>query len=280
MSKLNLYPNGAVDFSNLIKDGVFDYIDFGCSTGGSLLFSQRTLGGKRGLGIDCKQSKVESTRIAGFDAVNFNIHDIPDNKLVRFVIMSHFLEHVPDPSDVKAFIRKACAISTDFVYIQQPYFDSDSYLARNGLKLFWSDWRGHPNRMTSLELLITLRDLRMEGIDINYSIHFRRKIKNSDDRRIHSILSPIDQHEYEIGKHPEKPQTIKFVEPVYAEIIAMITMPGIDHLKALQKIKYDSSFINEKWIIDNNNRHEKYFSKANMSDQGFFAKLNRLFKKA
>ena len=68
--------------------------------------------------------------------------------------------------DVKSFVEKACSISKDFVFIQQPYFDADSYLFKKGLKLFWSDWRGHPNRMTSLDFNLLLRDLKKNPLSI------------------------------------------------------------------------------------------------------------------
>jgi len=110
------------DFSSFIKEGGFDHLDFGCSKGGSLDFSKKRFDGFRGLGIDTVQAKVESTRAAGFDAICYNIHEIPEEKLVNFVVLSHFLEHVSTFSDVKAFMRKACVISKDFVYIQQHFF--------------------------------------------------------------------------------------------------------------------------------------------------------------
>lgn len=252
MSDLKFNPNNADEFTSLIKEGEFDYIDFGCSKGGSLLFGQQAFNGKRGLGIDCDQSKVELTREAGFDAVRFNIHNLPDEKLVRFVVLSHFLEHVPHPADVFAFVQKACSIATDFVYIQQPYFDADAYLVRNGLKLYWSDWRGlpehekygHCNRMTSLELWILLRDLRETGMDIDFSIHFRHRIQGSGDARIHNLFSPTNQHDFVADEHPDKDEFVEFQEPVFGEIRALITMPGIDHLELQKIVKSEYVFIN------------------------------------
>lgn len=235
--------NSSESFYSLIKDNGFDYIDFGCSKGGSLLYAKQVFLGKRGLGIDINQDKINIARNEGLDAIIFDINDIPNEKLVRFVIMSHFLEHVKELKDVKGFIKKACTISTDFIYIQQPFFDSDGYLLRNGLKLFWSDWKGHPNRMSSLDMWIVLRDLCEEGFDFNYSIHFRGKIIDSSDVSIHSILSPIDQHKYDVKKHPEKPMNIVFKEPVYSEIKVLISMPGIDHNELLKRIKYDDSLL-------------------------------------
>lgn len=226
-------------FAALIKIAGFDHIDFGCSKGGSLLFAQRRLGGRKGLGIDVRESKVKATRAAGFAAVTYDIHKIPDIKLVRFTVMSHFLEHIPSASDVRAFVRKACLISKEFVYIQQPFFDADDYLANKGLKLFWSDWTGHPNRMTSLQIHTLLSNLQKEGLPINYSIHFRTPIVDSDDVRIHPAASPKDQHDYDSSIHPKKEVGIEFEDEVFAETVCLITMSETDHDKVLQGIKVD-----------------------------------------
>ena len=94
------------------------------------------LGGGLGLGIDIDHSKIEQTRACGYNAILFDINKIPDEKLVQFTVLSHFLEHVPNWGDVKSFIRKAITISNEFVYIQQPFFDADCYLFDKGLKLF------------------------------------------------------------------------------------------------------------------------------------------------
>jgi SAM-dependent methyltransferase len=243
MSREVLNLNEVRNLPDLIIAGGFDFIDFGCSKGGSLAFAKKRFGGVRGLGIDIAQSKVDSTRKTGLDAICYNIHDIPDEKLVRFVIMSHFLEHVPAPSDVKAFLRKACVISKEFVYIQQPYFDADGNLFKRGLKLFWSDWTGHPNRMTSLELWLLLRDLQREGLPISYSIHAYKPIVDSADPSIHSLGSPIDQHAYVVGQHPDKEPAVTFENNVFSELICLITFPGTDHAEILKKVRYDCTMV-------------------------------------
>lgn len=277
MNDLNFEPKSTDEFSSLIKQGGFDYVDFGCSKGGSLLFGKQAFKGKKGLGIDCDQSKVELTRNAGYDAVKFNIHDIPDEKLVRFTILSHFLEHVPDLADVTEFVKKACSISTEFVYIQQPFFDADGYLARNGLKLFWSDWRGHPNRMTSLEMWVMLRNLHKMGMDIKYSIHFRYRIMDSSDSRIHSIFSPIDQLEYSETEHPDKGDVVEFREPVYAEIRAVITMPGVDHSNLVKKVKSDYVFIDEDANKPVDKFRKKVPQQTETQETSILGKLGKLF---
>ncbi len=231
------------EFRRLIETASIDYIDFGCSKGGSLAFAKTRFNGHRGLGIDIDQSKVEKTIAAGYDAIRYDIHDIPDEKLVRFVVLSHFLEHVPGNADVKDFIRKACTISNEFVYIQQPYFDADPYLFERGLKLFWSDWSGHPNRMTSLELWLVLRDLKEEGLPITFSLHAYRLIPDSSDPRIHPLASPVNQFDYTADVHPPKDQFVQFDNNVFYELICLITLPGFDHVEQLKKLRYNRTII-------------------------------------
>ncbi|QJB28886.1 hypothetical protein [Limnospira fusiformis] len=103
MSNKVISPETGDDFAKLIHEGHFDFLDFGCSKGESIGWSRKFLGGRRGLGIDINKKKVITARSAGYDAVIFDINNIPQKKLVRFTVMSHFLEHVPSRSDVKSF---------------------------------------------------------------------------------------------------------------------------------------------------------------------------------
>ena len=216
-------------FAAYVKQRSFDHLDFGCSAGGSLLYARKTLGGHLGLGLDINPAKIDATRKAGFDAVAFDIHKIPAEPLVSFTVLSHFLEHVPSMVDAASFVKKACDVSKHFVFIQQPYFDADGYLARQGLKLYWSDWRGHPNRMTSLELWLIVRSIRASAPNMRVSIHARNLISNSDDPRIHPLDSPIDQHNYDPNSHPPKPKRIKFSEPVYSDLVCILSKDPVDH---------------------------------------------------
>lgn len=234
-------------FRDLIRNSDIDYIDFGCSKGGSLAFAKKRFGGANGLGIDIDQRKVDMTLAAGFEAARFDINEIPNEPLVRFVVMSHFLEHVPDMLQVKEFIRKACVISTEFVYIQQPFFDADPYLFEKGYKLFWSDWTGHPNRMTSLELWLALRDLKEEGLPITFSLYSYKAIVDSADPCVHPLGSPPDQQKYDVERHPTKGETVQ-LDNVYYETIGLITKPGVDHGEVVRKLRYD------RQIADSNGR--------------------------
>ena len=231
------------ELGGMLSQNEIDFIDFGCSKGGSIAFANQCFNAKHGLGIDIDRKKISIAKEAGFHAFEFDINALPNEKLVRFVIMSHFLEHVPNPRDVKNYLRKACNISREFIYIQQPYFDADGYLLRRGCKLFWSDWTGHPNRMTSLELWRLCRDIKNEGIPITYSLHAFKPIVDSSDACIHPLDTALDQHDYSSIKHPAKKATILFNNNVFRELICLITMPGCDHKKLLKKIRYDLTLI-------------------------------------
>lgn len=234
----------ALDFEKFIIDKNIDFIDFGCSKGGSITFAKKRFGGINGLGIDINAHKIQMAIEAGHNAIVFNIHDIPNSKIVNFVIMSHFLEHVSNLEDVKAFIRKACEISKDFVYIQQPFFDSDCYLFERGFKLFWSDWKGHPNHMTSFTLWLILKELKKEGFPIEFSLHAYKKIIDSKDSCILLTSTDTDQNFYNPDYHPKKSESVVFDGNVFHELICLITFNGNSHDAMLKKMRYDYTIIN------------------------------------
>ncbi len=157
-------PNKEVlvpSLDGIFGNQTFDYADFGSSKGGSLGYGQNVLGGKRGIGLDIDPEKVEQTRDAGFEAAEIDVTTLvaqPD--CVRFVTMIDFLEHLPGIPLAQQCIAAAVEASTEFVFIRQPWFDADGYLFSRGLKLCWSDWCGHPNAMTSLQLYRALSQLK------------------------------------------------------------------------------------------------------------------------
>jgi SAM-dependent methyltransferase len=232
-------------FETFVREAGFDFLDFGCSSGGSIAWAKKTLGAKRGLGIDIDKAKVEAARAAGCDAVLFDIMDIPATKLVDFTLLSHFLEHVPNTLQAAEFIKRACQVSREFVLIKQPYFDADGALFLKGLKLYWSHWRGHRYTMSSLNLYCVLAGLQQSGAIEGFSIHHRDPIHSSDDPAIHPIESPIDQHAYDPARHPPK-RSVSFDFPVFKETVAIAWIErgsGRDLLKKLKSptLVFDSS---------------------------------------
>jgi len=201
----------------------YDFVDFGCSTGESIAFGIAQLGGSRGLGLDLNPEKVAIAREAGYDAEVADVTALDPKSMgtVRFVIMSHFLEHLSGYECAQACIQSACRIAEEFVFVRQPYFDADGYLFSLGLKLYWSDWAGHPYHMTSLELYKILATLRDEGTISRFVIFCRSRIKDSNHPAIHPITSPRDQHEWEMQMHGPK-GFHEFEYPIFGETFAVI----------------------------------------------------------
>ena len=209
----------------------FDFVDFGASKGGCIEFAKRSLKGKNGLGVDISHNKVLQMQQLGYDCIKGNItrlEDIPDN-IVRFVTISHVLEHLSGIVDTETAIREAIRISTDFVFIQGPYFDADDYLASHGVKFYWSDWHGHTYHLRTNELEEILA--RINGIN-QHEIMVRIPVTNSEDPSIHPYESPIDQHEYNRDQHPPK-KIIKFNYPVYKEFVCCVELRDLGNWNAL-----------------------------------------------
>ena len=231
----------------MINTNNIDFVDFGCSDGANIsriLAVDSTL---KGLGIDIDESKLKKAKENGFNVVNFDILKLPNQKLVKFVTMSHFLEHLPSVKFAEDIINCGINISSEFVFIRQPWFDSDGILLFNNLKLFWSDWSGHPNNMTTLDFyLIFLRALKSRYI-YDFSIFGRGHIVNSSDECLIPLKAPHNSHKYDKIKHGEKSTDQELFNPVYKEVIVIarikqhvnceIFLKSLDHLHL---IKYES----------------------------------------
>lgn len=199
-----------------------DFVDFGASIGGSIDFAQRVLGGKRPLGIDIDPEKVARMTAEGFDCIEADVTalDLPENS-VRFVVMSHFLEHLPSLDHVRMAIQSAARVATEFLFIQGPYFDVDEEFAARGLKFYWSDWYGHTCHLTTFQLVEILESLSL-------SIHrvmFAGEVSGSDDVTIHALASQRNQHNFDPDLHPQKPE-INFESSLYREMVCVVSLAG------------------------------------------------------
>lgn len=186
-----------------LKSGEYEFIDFGCSQGKSLRFGIDRIGARRGVGIDIDPKKVTATQEQGFDAIQLDVtqlETLPD--CVSFVLMLHFLEHLPGYRLARHCIKSGMMAARDFVMIMQPWFDSDGWLFEHGVKLFWSDWRGHDFTMSQLQLH---RALQETHVPCRYRIYGRRPILDTSDPAVHPLSSPYDQHAYRLDLHGPKP---------------------------------------------------------------------------
>ena len=200
--------------------GRIDFLDLGASSGGSFVFAKEHLGGMTGLGIDLDSKKVAEMQTKGFDAQEGDATalDLPTDS-VRFVIMSHFLEHLPSLSAVTETLRGASRVARDFLFIQGPVFDSDSYLASFGLGFYWSNWSGHTCHLTITDLTTILREL---GLD-NHVVMVSGKIKNSKAPAVLPVGAPRNQHDYDPEKHPSK-AVIRFDHHLFSEFVCLVRL--------------------------------------------------------
>lgn len=172
-----------------------------------MAFAQKAFEGGKPVGIDIDPMKVAKTKEAGFDAV---LADATDREQfdgqVRFSILSHFLEHLPDYDTVSKAVRTAIHISEDFVFIRQPWFDADGELFRHGLKFYWSDWHGHPMTLTTLQMYRIIRRHLDNGNIVRATIFGNTPVSSTDDECIVPLSTPMDSGKYDAEWHGPKVQ--------------------------------------------------------------------------
>ncbi len=204
-----------------LTDGDVDFIDLGCSHGGSINHAMRKFGLSQGIGVDIDPAKVASARTAGnlavlADATNL---DIPEGS-VRLVQGLHFLEHLPSRTMSREVIDEAIAAATEAVYFRQPYFDADDRLHELGLKLYWSDWHGHPSHVTISDFVEVMREARQAERLEHYAVFVAGDILDSHDDAVLPLGAPRDQHRYDPAHHSEKAY-VPFPFAVHRETIAV-----------------------------------------------------------
>jgi hypothetical protein len=137
----------------------------------------------------------------------------------------HFLEHLPNVEVGRQVVLSAAQVARELCYFRQPYFDADEYLSKLGLKLYWSDWHGHPSHVTTEDLEQMALAAVRAGTASHYWVLTRGRIATSGDAAIHPWSSPRDQGAYDSNRHPAKADVVEFTIPVYRESI-LIMAPG------------------------------------------------------
>lgn len=201
----------------------YDYFDFGCSYGGNMVFTKKVYPLFRGLGIDLDADKIAKANANSHEAIIYDILRFPEQKLVKFVTMVHFLEHLDGLATTKKVIAKAISVATDFIFIRQPWFDADGFLFEAGLKFYWSHWRGHRNKMTTLDFYTILMDERKAGRIRSFRIFGNYKVTHSDDTTIVPLGTLVDQHHYNAMEHGKK-ELINLPIRAFKEVIVVINI--------------------------------------------------------
>ena len=121
----------------------FDFIDLGCSNGGSIEFAVKRFNARRGIGVDIDPAKLDRAADLGFDVVAADARSLNLAKRVRFVSMLDFLEHLPDLETVEAVLASAAEAATDFLFIKHPSFEGEELAETLGIRQYWWNWSGH-----------------------------------------------------------------------------------------------------------------------------------------
>lgn len=217
----------------LLREGCFDHLDFGCSNGRSLEFARKNFAVKRGLGVDKSKLKVAQAREKGHEAFVFDVEDLVDiPNCVSIVTMSHFLEHLPGFDSAKSCLLAGFIAARDFVVCRQPWFDSDGYLAQNGLKCFWSDWTGHTFSITTLDLLRITREL---PTNTQWSLYGIERIKHSGNSAILPLSSPQNQHHYIEEVHGPK-KLIQLTESCFYQTLLIVSKQSTEDFKNILNV--------------------------------------------
>ena len=151
------------------------FLDLGCSHGGSLIFGKDTLRLGEGIGVDLDTSQIESARALGLNVIQADCCKLKSvfRDEVDFCLASHFLEHVQNLNTAHKIIYSALSITKKAVFIQQPSFDGMDYFNKMGVKLFFSDWSGHPNMMTTSDWFRIIEQLIDQKMHMTiFSYHY------------------------------------------------------------------------------------------------------------
>lgn len=231
----------------------YDFVDFGCSNGGSLDYVAIAFGGN-GVGIDIDfnkvlnakkhviESKTGNHQVVQGDITMLNTENFKNT--VRYASCKHFLEHIDGFNVVENILQNAINISTDFIFIIQPFFDKNTELFEKGFKLAYSHWTGHPNLLTSFDFFRLCESLPIK----DFIIFARTPIVDSNDDQIVPLDAPIDSLRYDENIHSKK-DFVTF-EGLYREIGVFMLLKddvGSGYLDELfnkiygeKKIIYDS----------------------------------------
>lgn len=195
----------------------YAFVDAGCGEGGSTDQMQRRFGRGRGLGLDAQPDAVTAARASGHDALVCDLLQpgaVLPRGCVAFAGAMDVLEHLPRREDAALVLYKLACAAREFLFIRHPSFEAEDvdYLAGLGLKLNWTDWSCHPNRMSLADFraLFTSSDWR------DFVILPHMPYTDSGHPSLLPLGAPEDSLRYDAALHGPKPQ-VRFDRPVYGK---------------------------------------------------------------
>jgi hypothetical protein len=221
------------------------FIDLGAGHGGCTYFASKKLKGGKSLCFEALGSRVNELQSRGFPAIKADITELElPPKCVRFVTMSHILEHMYSLDAIFQVLQTAASAAKDFLYIECPTFDFDDYLQSKFLKFFWRDSCGHHYPITIKETARMLDRLNIFRYDFLVETPL---IRDSSSLDILPYGIPATNERYSPAKHGNKDR-ISFDRPLYRSWICVASIkqiPYIDEvLRARPKFVGQSSYSN------------------------------------
>jgi SAM-dependent methyltransferase len=222
------------DLLRRVNAGEFEALDFGCGSGGSVDFVKKQFGYQRVAGIELDPRKIELARTAGVEVLQADATSVAVTPgVVSASFMFHFLEHLKTLADARAVLIQACRAARDFVLIRQPFFGADELLLERGLKLAWSTWRTHANRMTTLSFHSILNELRDKGLLKKFFISYAIPIESTEDTQVIPLDTGSEELFYDEAKHG--PKLAAPLTGVYREVCVVIQIGAEIPLEKIER---------------------------------------------
>ena len=195
-----------------LASGRYSFLEIGCGSGGSIDHCQRRFNALRGVGVDYTRAAIIAARAKGYTAYWCDVlHQPLPERSVRFISMMDTLEHLPATTDMAALLARFAAAAGDFLFIRHPSFEHQDidYLATMGLKISWTDWSGHTNRLTIADFQ---RAFALNGWT-EYVIVPNMPLYDSSAPPFVPIDSPTDTPFYDANAHGSK-HIVRFGTPI------------------------------------------------------------------
>jgi hypothetical protein len=207
----------------------YDFVDLGCSNGGSILQCTRRFNVERGLGIDLDERKVQRTREAGFEAVVADAREFKLDRTVRFVSIMDFFEHLPDLDTVEQVLTAAAVSARDFIFIKHPSFEGQEHAESLGMRQYWWHWRGHTAHVRVADYCSMFERLGLN----QYMIRYVERITDSRHPSVIPTTMPVDVTGEQAKLVTDKP-LVRFDPPLWRRQDIFIALRAFEPEEWLQ----------------------------------------------
>ena len=193
-----------------------DFIDIGCSKGGSYRFIQKKFKYSNGIAIDIDSRKVKislENKIPAIklDASQMNIFN--DNACYLISIVN-VLQYLPNINTIENMLKESLRVASKTIYIKGPMYYED-YLSELGFHFFWSYWKGITYLIEPDTIISIMKKYNINNYELNFQE--KHRVLNSNNPCIHSINGLIDRHDYDETIDPPKKMDVVFEKKLYRE---------------------------------------------------------------